>query len=296
MRIREDRIYNIVINLILLIMALSCILPLVLLFVASISSEASIAQEGYAFFPRQFSTDAYEYLWQKRDIIGTTYMRTIVVTAVGTVVSLFITTALAYPLSRKDYPYRKFTIAIVVFSILFNGGLVPTYLVYTNIFKIKNTIWALLVPGLLMNGFNVLISRTYFKNNVPSAIIESARIDGAGEFSIFFRIVIPVSVPIMATIGLLAGISYWNDWNNGFIYITQTAKLGIQSYLARILMDLQFLTSSNMSGSLGAVAAELPTTTVRMAIAVIGVLPVLIVYPFFQKYFVRGITIGSVKE
>ena len=296
MRIREDRIYNIVINLILLIMALSCILPLVLLFVASISSEASIAREGYAFFPKQFSTDAYEYLWQKRDIIGTTYMRTIVVTAVGTVVSLFITTALAYPLSRKDYPYRKFTIAIVVFSILFNGGLVPTYLVYTNIFKIKNTIWALLVPGLLMNGFNVLISRTYFKNNVPSAIIESARIDGAGEFSIFFRIVIPVSVPIMATIGLLAGISYWNDWSNGFIYITQTAKLGIQSYLARILMDLQFLTSSNMSGSLGAVAADLPTTTVRMAIAVIGVLPVLIVYPFFQKYFVRGITIGSVKE
>lgn len=296
MKIKEDPIYNVVIMVVMILLALCCVLPLVLLFSASLSSEAAIAQTGYDFWPKEFSMDAYRYLWQKRDIIGNAYLRTIVVTAVGTTVNLMITAGLAYPISRSDYPFRKVTTALVLFAILFNGGLVPTYLMYTQIFHIKNTIWALLVPNLMMSGFNVLIARTYFKNNIPVSVLESARIDGAGEFTIYRKIVLPLSLPIMATIGLLAGIAYWNDWTNGFIYITETTGLGIQSYLARILMDLQFLSTSGMSGSVAAMVAQLPTTTVRMAIAVIGVLPILVVYPFFQKYFVKGITIGSVKE
>lgn len=296
MKIKEDPIYNVVITVVMILLALCCVLPLVLLFAASLSSEASIAQTGYSFIPRELSLDAYKYLWQKKDIIGGAYLRTIVVTAIGTTVNLLITAGLAYPISRSDYPFRKVTTALVLVSILFNGGLVPTYLMYTQVFNIKNTIWALLLPNLLMSGFNVLIARTYFKNNIPTSVLESARIDGAGEFTIYRKIVLPLSLPIMATVGLLAGIAYWNDWTNGFIYITETSKLGIQSYLARIIMDLQFLTSSGMSGSVAAMVAQLPTTTVRMAIAVVGVLPILIVYPFFQKYFVKGITIGSVKE
>lgn len=296
MRIKEDPVYNIFITVVMVLLALCCVLPLVLLFAASLSSEAAIAQTGYSFIPKEVSMDAYSYLWQKRGIIGGAYLRTIVVTAVGTTVNLFITAGLAYPISRSDYPFRKFTTGLVLFAVLFNGGLVPTYLMYTQVFHIKNTIWALLVPNLMMNGFNVLIARTYFKNNIPVSVLESARIDGAGEFTIFRKIVLPLSLPIMATVGLLSGIAYWNDWTNGFIYITETSKLGIQSYLARIIMDLQFLTSSSMSSSTASMVAQLPTTTVRMAIAVVGVLPVLIVYPFFQKYFVKGITIGSVKE
>lgn len=296
MKIKEDPVYNVIITVVLVLLALCCVLPLVLLFAASLSSEAAIAQTGYSFWPKEFSLKAYQYLWQKKDIIGGAYMRTIVVTAIGTTVNLFITTGIAYPISRPDYPLRKVTTALVLFSILFNGGLVPTYLMYTQIFKIKNTIWALLVPNLMMNGFNVLIARTYFKNNIPSSLLEAARIDGAGEFTIYRKVVLPISLPIMATVGLLAGISYWNDWSNGFVYITETNKLGIQSYLARIIMDLQFLTSNNMGSSGAAMIAQLPTSSVRMAIAVVGVLPVLIIYPFFQKYFVKGITIGSVKE
>lgn len=288
--------WRIAVNAVLALFCLACILPFVLLVMSSVSEERSIIRHGYSFVPNVYSLGAYAYLLLKLSEIGRAYLITVGVTAVGTVTSLLITSLLAYPLSRRDLPFRKAAAFYVFFTMLFNGGLVPTYLVYTQIFHIKNTLFALLVPGLLMNGFNVFIMRTFFMNSIPPAVIESARIDGAGEFRTYWSIVMPLSLPILATIGLFAALAYWNDWFNGFIYLTDQRLFSIQNILSRILQDVQFLTSSmNVTSQMAEMLAKIPSTTVRMAIAVLGAIPILVAYPFFQRYFVKGITIGAVK-
>ncbi|WP_052339330.1 carbohydrate ABC transporter permease [Gorillibacterium massiliense] len=273
-----------------------CIIPFVLLIISSVTSEQSILQNGYSFFPDELSLKAYKYLYEHWNEIGHAYGITVLVTVVGTVASLAMTSMLAYPMSRSDLPLKNFWAFLVFFTLLFNGGLVPTYLIYTQFFHIKNTLWALIIPGLLMNGFNVLLVRTYFMTSVPPALLEAASIDGAGEIKIFYRIVLPLSVPIMATIGLFEAILYWNDWFNGMTYVNNPKWFSIQNIMNRIMEDIQFLSNnSNLSSSANQSMTELPSTSVRMAIAVIGVLPILIAYPFFQKYFIKGITIGAVK-
>ncbi|MGO4275606.1 carbohydrate ABC transporter permease, partial [Paenibacillus sp. TAF58] len=205
-----------------------------------------------------------------------------------------MTALLAYPLSRSVTPHRNLIMFIVFFTLLFNGGLVPSYLVYTQIFHIKNTIWSLIVPGLLMNGFYIMLMRTFFQTTIPSALIESAQIDGAGEYRTLWSIVLPLSTPILATIGLFECIMYWNDWQLGMIYITDPKLFSIQNLLNRIMQDIQFI-STNMTNNAGDAMQQMPTDAVKMAIAVIGVLPILVAYPFFQKYFIKGIMIGAVK-
>ncbi len=290
-----DRITQTVSHTVLGLLALGSIIPFIILLSSSFTSEAAILKDGYTFIPTEFSVAAYEYLMKNSNEIMRAYGITIFVTVFGTAASLAMTSMLAYGLSRRDIPYRNFLAFIVFFTLLFNGGLVPTYLVYTQMFDVKNTIWALLVPGLLMNGFNVLLMRVFFITSIPEAIIESARIDGAGEFRTFFSIVLPLSLPILATIGLLQTIIYWNDWFNGLIYVTDPKLFSIQNILNRMLTDIQFLASSNLGTNASQAAAEIPSTGVRMAIAVVGVLPILIAYPFFQKYLVKGIALGAVK-
>jgi putative aldouronate transport system permease protein len=281
---------------VLMTFSIACLIPFALLIISSISSEQSIINNGYSFFPQEFSLKAYDYLWDHWGELGRAYGITIFITVVGTAASLAITSMLAYPMSRQDIPWKNFWAFFVFFTLLFNGGLVPTYLIYTQVFEIKNTIWALIVPGLLMNGFHVLLVRTFFMTSVPPALIEAAQIDGAGEIKAFYKIVLPLSMPIMATIGLFEAIMYWNDWFNGMTYVTDPSLFSIQNILNRIITDIQFLSNnSNLSSTAGEAMAELPTTSVRMAIAVVGVLPILIAYPFFQKYFIKGITIGAVK-
>lgn len=281
-------------NIILIFLSLSCLLPFLLLVISSFTEEKTLIYYGYKFFPKKVSLDAYKYLLEHSSVIGRGYAITALITIVGTTISLIITSMLAYPLSRKDTPLRNPLSFVVYFTMLFNGGLVPTYIMYTRYFGIKNTLWGLLVPSLLMNGFNVIITRTYFKTNIPDAVIESAVVDGAGQFMTFRKIVIPLSFPIMATIGLFAGLAYWNDWYNGLIYLTNAKLFSIQNILNRIMTDLQFLSNTNFGTTTGQVAS-LPETAVRMAIATVGMVPILIAYPFFQKYFVKGITIGAVK-
>lgn len=296
MKTRKNIKLQIIPNIIIFLLSMSCIVPFVLLIISSFTDDSTIIKYGYSFFPRKLSLDAYKYLFAQGAVIGRAYLITIFITVVGTTVSLLISSMLAYPLSRKDYPFHKVQTFLLFFTMLFNGGLVPTYLVYTRIFGMKNTIFALIIPGLLMNGFNVLLMRTFFRMNIPLAIIESAKIDGAGEFTTFIKIILPLSLPIMATVGLLVGVNYWNDWNNGLIYITDPKLFSIQNLLNRILQDIQFLaTNSDVNGQSGEAMAKLPSTTVRMAIAVIGVIPILVIYPFFQKYFQKGMTIGAVK-
>lgn len=280
---------------ILLVCAAACVLPFLLLLTSSITDEQTIIQKGYSFFPEKFSLDAYRYLWNESTDIFRAYGVTIFITVVGTVVSLAMTSMLAYPISRRDLPLKNTLAFYVFFTLLFNGGLVPTYYVYTQVFDLKNTIQALLIPGLLMNGFHVLLMRTFFMTTIPSAVLESAKIDGAGEIRIFYKIVLPLSTPILATIGLFAGIAYWNDWFNGLIYLTNPKLFSLQNILNRIMTDIQFLSTDPALSARVSGALNLPMASFRMAIVVIGVVPILVAYPFFQKYFVKGIMIGAVK-
>ena len=290
---RIDRRLETVAYIILTIMVFLCIIPFLLLIGSSFTDNTTVIKHGYNFWPQKFSLSAYQFIFSNGTYVLHAYGITIFITAVGTCACLLITSMVAYPLSRKDMPLRNFLSFMVFLTLLFNGGLVPTYIVYTTLFHIKDTIAALIIPNLLMNGFNVLLMRTFFQNNIPAAVIESASIDGAGEFRIFISIVLPLSLPILATIGLFSGLAYWNDWYNGLIYITNPNLMSLQNVLNHILLNVQFLQSQATNTEL--TQSTLPGETVRMAIAVVGVVPVLVLYPFFQKYFAKGLTVGSVK-
>ncbi len=271
-----------------------CLIPFVLLISASLTDQNAITADGYSFIPQTFSIDAYTYLLDRGTDIARAYGVTVFITVIGTVAGLTLTTLLAYPLSRKETPHRFLIMFIVFFTMLFHGGLVPSYLVYTQLFDMKNTIWALIVPGLLTNGFYVMMMRTFFSTTVPPALIESAQLDGASEYRTLWSVVLPLSTPVLATVGLFTCIMYWNDWQNGMIYITNPDYFSVQNLLNRIMQDIQFI-NSNMGANAGDALQQMPTDSVKMAIAVIGVLPILLAYPFFQKYFIKGIMIGAVK-
>jgi len=296
MNTRENKIFQVVCHIIMILLCFFVLAPFLLLIIASFTDEQAILQNGYSYFPKQFSLTAYRYLLDQRDYIFNAIKVSFIVTLAGTFIGMCITTMLSYTLSRRDFPLRAILSFIVFFTMLFNGGLVPTYLVYTNVLHVKNTFVGLIMPGLLMNGFFVILVRTFFATSIPEALIESARIDGAGEFLTFFRIVLPLSLPILATIGLMMGVNYWNDWLNGLYYITDPSLFSLQNLLNRMLQDVQFLqTNSNLGANAAEALSKIPTTTVRMAMAVVGAVPIMVAYPFFQKYFVKGITIGAVK-
>lgn len=280
-------------HMVMVVLSLAAILPFVLLVIASFTDNAVAVSEGFSFWPSKWSTDAYEYIVNEWATLLRAYGITILVTLIGTSVGLMISTMLAYTLSNDELPGRKVLTFFVVLTMLFNGGLVPTYLIYTNVFHIKDTLLALIVPSLLMSGFNVVLIRNYFATGVPKSLYEAARIDGAGEIYIFARIALPLSKPILATVGLLMGIAYWNDWQNGLYYLNDTKLYSIQNILNRINENISFIASNSTSG---VKIADLPTNTIRMAIAVVGILPIVCIYPFFQEYFVKGIAVGAVKE
>lgn len=288
----NSRGYKIIINAILCLMCLACIAPFVLLIASSFSSEAALIAGGYSFFPKEFTLEAYSYLLKDASVFRA-YGVTLLLTAVGTAASILVTTLIAYPLSLSGLPGRGIVSFYVFFTMLFAGGLVPTYMMWTQTFHIKNTFAALLIPNLVTNGFIIMMMRSYFQANIPGEVLESARMDGAGEIYILFKIVIPMSLPIMATVGLMSGISYWNDWNNNLYYITEPNLNSVQGLLNRMLTNAQYLKQAATMGSVGSNA--IPTTSVRMAVAVLGVVPILCIYPFFQKYFVKGMTVGAVK-
>lgn len=283
-------------HLFLIVLSFNAIFPFILLIVSSFTAQEEILLKGYSLFPSQWSLDAYAYLWRQNSQILHAYGITVFITLVGTAANVIITTLLAYPLSRKELPGVRVLTFIVFFTMLFNGGLVPTYLIFTSTFHIKNTIWALLIPNLLMNPWYVLLCKSYFINNIPNELIESAKMDGAGEFRIYRSFVLPLAKPIVATVTLFSGIKYWNDWYNGMIYLTKNNLYSIQNLLYRMLSDIQYLSSqAQLGGAVDDLSTKLPSTTVRMAIAVIGVLPIIVIYPFVQKNFVKGISMGAVK-
>lgn len=283
------------IHLLFVIYVAATIFPLLLIFMVSITEEKSLLRNGYAFVPEKIDLSAYAYLLYDSSVILKAYGVTIFVTVVGTLAGLLLTALFAYPISRKDFPLRKALTLYVFFTLLFNGGLVPWYLVYTNLLNLNNTLAALIIPNLLIGGFNVLIMRTFFTATIPPEVIESSSIDGAGELRIFFQIVLPLSLPVMATIGLFMTLAYWNDWYNSLIYINDADKYGIQYLLNKTLMDIQVLLNRTTGSLQSELLANVPTETVRMAMAVVGLGPIVLAYPFFQRYIVQGMTIGAVK-
>ena len=293
MEITSQKRWVIAAYIVLTVLALLAVLPFVLLIIASFTDEITAIRDGYSYFPASFSLEAYRFIWNERIMIGNAYLVTIFVTLIGTSLSLLFTSMFAYMLSKKDLPGRKVITFLVIFTMLFNGGLVPTYLVYSQIFHIKDTLWALIVPSLLMNAFSIILVKNYYEHSIPKEIYESARMDGANEGRLLLRIVLPLSKPILATVGLLSGIAYWNDWQNGLYYLNDTRLYSIQNILNAINTRISFLAENSYSG---AQIEDLPMTTIRMAIAVVGVLPILVLYPIFQRYFIKGIVIGAVKE
>lgn len=292
---RDERIFTRVSAIILSLLALITFAPFVLIVICSISSTASLVNKGYTFFPQSLSLDSYLYMWAQRTVILRSYGVSLFVTTVGTFTSLVITTMLAYPLSRKDFKFRNVFTFLVFFSLLFNGGVVPSYIMWTKLFALKNTIWALIIPTYLMNGFHVLLVKNYFERNIPKDLIEAAQIDGADELTIFSKIMIPLSTPVIATVGMFTGLAYWNDWINGLYYINDPTLYGVQQLLIRILENIAFLRSGAAASVVGNIVISLPGESIRMALAVIGILPILILFPLLQRYFIRGIVIGAVK-
>jgi putative aldouronate transport system permease protein len=287
--------FQIMANVILLVLAIFCLIPFILLIISSFTDELTLIRDGYSFFPKKLSIDAYKYLLVDSTNILKGYTISIGVTIVGTLANVLLTVLFAYPLSRKDLPGRQVFSFFIFFTMLFNGGLVPSYIMWTQTFHIKNTWWAYIIPGLMMSAFYIIMMRTYFTSNIPEAVIEAANMDGAAELQILAKIVLPMSIPIVATVTLLVGLAYWNDWINGLYYINKDTMFSIQSLLSRMLMDVQFLISNAQSSAAINQDIVLPSTAIKMAIAVMGALPILMVYPFFQKYFIKGIIIGAVK-
>jgi len=295
MQSKSSRCFNIFANAFMILGVIFCLSPLVLLLVSSFTDSNVLIRNGYSFYPEKLSLEAYRYLFQSGTQIMRAYGMSFVVTITGTCLSLVITTMLGYSISRPGLPGRRFLTFYVFFTMLFNGGLVPTYLMYTGTFHIKNTILALLIPNLLVRAYYVLLMRSFFQNSLPEEILEAASIDGASKLKIFYKIAVPMAKPIVTTIALFSMILYWNDWQNGLYYITtKTGLYTIQNLLNRMVQEIQYLSSNaTVGGSID--LSGIPSATVRMAIAVIGILPIAVLYPFIQSNFAKGITVGAVK-
>lgn len=293
--VKKDRLFQIIDHMILFLLALFCVLPLVLLFSSSFSNETAILHEGYHILPRKFDLTAYQYIVNGSSGILRSYGISAVVTLVGTAGNLALTILYGYPISRRDLKGRAFFSFFLFFTILFNGGLIPTYMMWTNTFHIKNSYLAYVLPNLLVNGFYVIMARNYFASNIPAALLEAAKMDGAGEMRILKSIVLPMSKPILATLGLFVSMNYWNDWQNGLYYISNDKMYTIQVLLNRMLLDTLYMQQGMAKMISSSIGAAMPTATLKMAIAVLGAIPVLVIFPFISKYLSGGIVVGAVK-
>lgn len=283
-------------HIIFILYTILCIVPIFLVVAVSFSDELTVVANGYQFIPEKFSTYAYEFLFKDSTQILRSYGVTILVTATGTLLGVSMMAMYAYPLSRNDLPFRGPLAFFVFFTMLFNGGLVSFYLVYVRFLGLKNSLWALILP-LLVAPFFILVMRTFFKN-IPSELIEAAKIDGAGEFRIAGTVIFPLSVPILATVALFTVLNYWNDWFMSLLFISDDKKVSLQYLMYKTMLNIQYLTSNTQAAqgiAQGGSAVELPSETVRMAMCVVGIGPIVFAYPFFQRYFVKGLLIGAIK-
>ncbi len=293
---RISRPANFVFSLVFIALALAATLPLLFVIAISLSSDESIQMYGYRFIAKEWTLDAYKYLWMLQDYVGRAFLVSVGVTVVGTILGILLNSTFGYVLSRKSYAFRNFFTILIFIPMLFNGGLVASYMVNTQLLKLGNTYWALILP-LTTSSFFIIILRTFFQTSIPEEVIESARIDGASQFRVFFSIVLPLSLPAIATIGLFLSFTYWNSWFPALMYIqsTHSHMYPLQYVLMSIERTIQDLVRNAQFMLPKEVFQGLPTEAVRMAIVVVTVLPIALSYPFFQKYFISGLTIGAIK-
>ena len=286
---------NAVFNLVFVLLAAAAILPVVFVFMISISSEESIRQVGYSFLPVEFSNKAYLFLWNERGTIFNALLISVLVTCLGMVLGILLTTTMGYSLSRPEFKLKQFYTWVIFIPMLFSGGLVASYVVNANILGLRNTLWVLILP-LAVSSYNIVICKTFFKSTIPDGIIESAKIDGATQLRTFVSIVVPISKPLFATIALFLCFGYWNDWFLSSLYISNSRLVSLQALLNNIMRSLEYMANNPTAGvSLQQYKAQMPSESVRMAIAIVIVIPIACAYPFFQKYFISGLTIGAVK-
>ena len=281
------------------LLALLCVIPVVFVIIISFSSQASISKAGYTFVPAEWSAEAYRYVWHLRDYHGfptvlRSFLNSMSITVVGTLLGLALIASMGYVISRKHFRLRKAYAVFIFIPMIFNGGLLATYVINAQLLHLKNTYWALILP-LACSSFYIMVMATFFRTTVPDEIIESGKIDGAGQLRIFAQLVLPISLPALATIALFLTFGYWNDWFQASLYLESQRHdlFPLQYVLVNIEKNIQFLANSDMV--MNDQGGELPTETMRMAIVVLTVVPIMFSYPFFQRYFVSGLTVGSVK-
>ncbi|WP_239613472.1 carbohydrate ABC transporter permease [Cohnella mopanensis] len=275
--------------------SLACIMPIVLIVSISISDEKMLTLKGYKFWPDVIDLSAYRFLFTDSSTLLKAYGVTLTVTCIGTILAVLLIAMYAYPIFRKDFPFKKFFNIYLLITMLFSGGLVPFYLLYINYLDLRDSLIALILPG-LSSAFYIFITRTFFQQTIPEEMIESGKLDGASEWRIFFQLVLPISLPVLATIGLFTTLMYWNDWFNSLLFINDTDKFSLQYVMIQMIRQAEFFKNQLAGSGVALLVREtVPTESLRMAMVVVSIGPILFVYPFFQKYFTKGLTIGAIK-
>lgn len=294
MKKKRLTISHTIIHIVFILSVLACLLPLALIVIISFTSESALLVDGYRFFPSAWSTGAYQYVFSGATSVVNAYGVTILVTVVGTGFHVFICALLSYALTRPEVTYRRRISLFVYIPVLFNGGMVPYYMMVTKVLRLKNTIWVLILAN-IVSAVNVLIMKNYFAT-IPNELIESARIDGSGEFRTFFQIVLPLATPSLATIGLFVAIAYWNDWMTCSLFIENNKLYTLQYLLQSLMNNIKHLqANAARSQSIMKQLGSLPSESARMATCVLSIGPIILLYPVLQKYFKKGLTVGAVK-
>ncbi len=280
----------------LLLYTLFCGLPVLLVFIAAFTDEQSINKNGFSFFPEKWSKAGFNSVMRYGQQLATSYGITIFITVVGTLFGLLIMSMFAYSISRREFRLSKFLSIYLLIPMLFNGGQLSGYIIFTSYYHLKDSLLLLILP-LCVSTMNVIILRTYIANSIPGELMEAAKIDGAGEYRTFFQITLPLLKPSLAAVGFMMATAYWNDWQNALLYITTDSKKPLQLLLVNIQKSIEFLlNNSNVpAAARAAMGGNIPQYSATMATVVVVIAPIMIVYPFFQKYFVKGLTVGSVK-
>lgn len=292
---KSSKSAQIVLNIFFTAFSLACILPILLIVAISLTNEKTLTLQGYKFWPEKIDLTAYQYLFNHSQTLVKAYGISLTVTLIGTLLAVLLIALYAYPLYRKDFPFKKAFSFYLLITMLFSGGLVPFYLLYVNYLDLKDSLIALILPG-LSNAFYIFIARTFFQQTVPEEMIESGKLDGASEWRIFFQLVLPISLPVLATVGLFTTLTYWNDWFNSMLFINDTDKYSLQYVMIQMIRQAEFFKNQLAGSGVALLVQEsVPTESLRMAMVVVSIGPILFIYPFFQKYFTKGLTIGAIK-
>lgn len=290
---KKFSISQLVIMLAISLFSLSCLFPFIMVISGSLSTEKDIMDYGYSLWPKTVTFDSYRILFLGSNRIIDAYGVSLFVTVAGTILSLFVTSMGAYVMARRSFKYRNILSIYVIVTMLFNGGLVPWYIICVRYLDLKDTLWALILP-MLANAFNMFLIRN-FMLSIPEDMNESAKMDGAGDFKIFYSLIAPLSLPVLATVGLFVALSYWNDWFLGLMFVDKQELQPLQLLLRTLISNVEFLKSSSNASAMQRISAQIPSESIKMALTVITIGPIIFLYPFVQRFFVKGLMVGAVK-